>query len=317
MISQIYTLIGEAFENGNYIQVVKLVDKALEIPEFGFNMNLLYKYGYSLLMVRRKKDGVRILKVILENDTNPHVLEKTREILKSWKKNQAIKLPIELYLSKGHKLQEGLAVYVRPDAKIESEIPLSEGSVSYLYLIWKIENDKIYAFPLKKYTSHGHILKAYKYFRKVDLAAVPKLVSFDVDSIMCVSMKLDTNDYVDTIKDLYERYCIFGTISCNSKNYFVQEKEKSLSINIGDIVAIYDPATRSKLYYSIIDIDTEQSIYRAFRIGHLNGELCLKGEYIEEIPFSTYIMEKTIISFENQTHLKEAISKWIDANRRR
>lgn len=212
MIRQLYTLIGKAYENKNYKGVIELVDKALEIPEFGFNMNLIYKYGYSLLKAHRISEGMQILKFIVSDETDPLMLEKTISTIRLWKKR---------------------------------------------------------------------------------------------------------SDYVSTINDLYQRYCIFGAINDIPKNHFVEVQEKLLKISVGDVIAVYDSISRMRCYYYILDIDKENSVYRVNRIGHMNGELYIKDKNVEEIPFAAYIMEKTIISLENQRRLNEAMSSAFDNSKKR
>lgn len=308
MISEIYTAIGQAFDNRNYKQVIKLVREALTNPKFGFNMNLLYKYAYSLIMTYKVKEAIRVLKVIAKNDTKVEMLYKIEFILGKLEKKQVIKLYIKDYLKKGNKLEAGLVVYLKKQEDIQSKYPNFENNIRYPFMIWKVEGDKIYAFPIRKYMNHGFYISSNKYLTEANLACNPNLVIFEADAISKVDMQIDRIDFNNIIKDLYERLCVLGTINNSPKNHFVAELEKSLSVSVGDIVTIYNISNHVRTYYYIIEKDNESSTYKAIAISHLNGEIFIKNEDIIEIPFSAYIMEKVVVSEENKEKIKEAVS---------
>lgn len=315
MIEELYTRIGQAFESENYYKVIKLVNKALKISEFGFNMQLLYKYGYSLIMSQKIKEGTEVLNFIALHDNNPHMLSQISRALTDLKRLTEVALPIEEYLSRGNELKAGLVVYLDSAESIENESPDSRNYINFQFMIWKLEGNRAYAFPIRRYEKYGYILKKSNYFKREDLTVRPDLLSFDINSITRIDFALNDFDYNLTIKDLYERQCVFGTINDAPKNHFIRELEQKIAINIGDIIALYNISNKYRSYYYVVDIDTENGVYKAVAISHSNGEIVLKSDIIEEIPFKSYIMEVVNVSNENKNSLNEAVQKIAESKR--
>lgn len=303
MMSNIYNRVGQAFDAEDYNKVIELIEEALKISDFGFNMPLLYKYGYSLLKLNRIEEGLAIFKIIVKNDTKKNAVATIKLILNKWENKKEIKLPEHKYLKDRYPLEPGVAVYLKSDCEVTSENPNHQNMPYYNYLIWKIEGNTVYAFALEKRGNFGYGLEPIKYFKPLVLTANPSLVTFDLSSISKTDIKLDPLDYNWIIQDLYERYCILGTIHNLPKNLFVQEIEKKSSFSVGDIIAMYDINSRVRRYYYIIDINQDQ--YKGVAITHSNGEISLRSEEIVEIPSESYIMEKLEVSPENQTKLQE------------
>lgn len=300
-----YTAVGEAFDNKNYKLVIKLVREALEDPKFGFNMNLLYKYAYSLIMSYKLKEGLRVLNIIANNDTKAEMLSRVDFILSKIENRQIIKLYIKEYLKKGYELQPGLVVYLKSSEEIQNGDSNPSNNIKYPFMIWKVEGDTIYAFPIRRYINHGFYLSAYKYFKETNFTAYPKLAIFDRNNILKVDIQIDKFDYKCIIKDLYERTCVFGTINDYPKNNFVNECEQALAVTAEDIITLYDISNHTCKYYYIISVDEESRVYKGVAISHFNGNIYIKDEEIINIPMSMYIIEKIAISEDNRRKLKE------------
>lgn len=301
MIEKLYREISEAFQNKKYYRVINLIEVALKIPNFGFNMSLLYKYGYSLMKTCNYEEGIKIYQIISAHDTNEKVKAFVKEVIEKYNKNQSLKLPITDYLAKGYKLESGVVVYLKEnnEAGFNNIFP---------YMIWKIESNKIYAFPIKFYRNHGYILSKKRYFKTRHETVIPELVSFSISDILSIDGKLEAFDYNNTLRDLYQRYCIFGTITNTPKNSFVTEMENKISISVGDIISLYDVNDHTYHYYYILEVNQEESQYKGIMINHIDGEIGIKNGNTIEIPFSSYIVDKLFISPENNKKLELAVS---------
>ncbi len=315
MISEIYTKIGEAYEKKKYYKVIVLVEGALKVPKFGVDRNIMYQYANSLIKTHRVEDGIKVLRILKGLDKHPKMTETVDKILKRYDEQQKIQLPLEEFLAEGYKLEEGLAVFLKPDCKFLYE---EDNHIKYLsspFMIWKIVDGCIFAFPIEDREIHGHILFADLYFKNTNQTVYPSLVSFRVEDISHIDRKLGELDYTSVIKDLYERYCVLNTIQNNPKNYFVTEIEKNFLISVGDIISIYDCADRVRRYYYIIAVDESEGPYKGVAITHRNGEIYLKNTDIIEIPTSSYIMGKLNISEENRQRLEKDTADLIGPKR--
>lgn len=311
-----YTAVGEAFDNKNYKLVIKLVRDALEEPKFGFNMNLLYKYAYSLIMSYKLKEGLRILNIIAKNDTKVDMLSKIYYILSKIENKYIIKLYIKEYLKKGYEIQPGLVVYLKSPEEVLNGDPNSINNIKYPFMIWKIEGDTIYAFPMRKHKNHGFYLSSSKYLKDENLTAHPNLAIFNRSNILKVDMQIDRIDYNHIVRDLYERACVLSAIDNKPKNYFVREYEKSLAVSAEDIISLYDINSNGCKYYYIIRVDNETKTYKGVAISHLNGNIFVKDEEVIDIPESTYILGKVFVSETNRKRLKEETRKLEEAARK-
>lgn len=313
----VYTEVGEAFDNKNYKLVIKLVRDALEVSNFGFNMNLLYKYAYSLIMSYKLKEGLRVFNIIAKNDIKAEMLSTVAFILGKIENKQVIKLYIKDYLKRGYELQPGLVVYLKSSEGIQNGDSNPRNNIRYPFMIWKVEEDKIYAFPIREYINHGFYLSAYKYLKEREFTVHPKLAIFNRDNIFKVDIQIDKSDYNHILRDLYKRSCVFGTINNYTKNYFVSELEKNLAISVEDVIVLYDISNHTCKYYYVVSIDEKAKIYKAVAISHLNGNIYIKDNEIIEIPMSIYIVEKVSISEDNRKRLKAEAVDLEEINRKR
>ncbi len=315
MLKEIHEKIGEAYKNNNYFKVILLVEGALKNPKFGIDRNIMFQYASSLLRNHRVEDGIKVLRILKGLDKHPNMLKTVDKILERYDEQQKLKLPLEEYLAEGYKLEEGLTVFLKPDCKFLYEEDNHIKFLSRPFVIWKIVDDCIYAFPIEDRTTHGHILHAGRYFKNQDESVYPSLVSFRIEDISSIDRKLEPLDYTSVIKDLYERYCVLGSIENIPKSYFVTELEKNLQISVGDIITIYNSVDRVRRYYYIITVDETEGLYKGVAITHRNGEIYLKNTDIVEIPASAYIMGKLNVSEENRQKLEEATADLIGPKR--
>lgn len=314
MIKELYTQIKNKYNNREYVEVVKLVNQALCIPDFGFDRTIMYIYAYSLLMMQKEKEAMRVFEIIQKFDPNSNMLEMVSSTIQEWKRQQEIKMNAKEFYEGGNQLEEGLVVYIKGLSGFQSNVPPTKIAMKFPYLIWKIEGSRVFAFPLPPYKNHGYQISGFKYFKEIDRAAKPNLVSFDKKSISYISLKLDKKDYYQVLKDLYERFCIFGSLDSSPKNDFVLEMRKNLSIQAEDVICLFDASTREKKYYYLTHTDYEREVYLGAEITHVNGEIGLKSGVITEIPFSSFILEKANISLDNKKRLANALSTFGEDN---
>lgn len=301
MIKYLNKAIKEASDKEEFYKVIDLANEALSIPNFGFTMETISRLGYSLIRVGKIAEGINLLQIIINKDTNDKFKEYTSNILKVAERLQQVQLPLKKYLEQGNILQEGVVIYLKDGREIAKDSASSSYLNSYMpYMVWKIEDNKVYGFPVKKYDNHGMCLRGHNYLIFQNCSVKPELVSFKLSDISKVYFEINKYDYQRVIRDLYERFCVFGSISNVSKNHFVTEMEQTLNIEIGNLIVLYNPQDRVRHYYYVMDIDTENGIYKCIQVTHRKGNITIKDEQVKEIPMSAYIMEKIPTTLENR-----------------
>lgn len=287
MIREIYKDINKAFKNNNYYQVINLINYALKMSKLGLDQEILFKYGYSLLKVGNIEEGINVLRIIT-NLTKFSIVE--QYIINNYEKKQNVNLALDEYL-KQYELEAGLVVNVS----------------SKPFLIWKVSNNRVYAFKIEN-NKHGIRISGSKYFIDGDLAFSPNLVKFDIKDIDSINFKLDDFDYKRVINDLLERNCIFGNIAHVPKNIFIREMERKLDIKEGDIITVFDVVSHHNRFYYIISIDENARMYKTVAITHEQGYIKLKNNEIIDISFDTFISGKNVVALDYKKRLAEEVA---------
>lgn len=306
MSLELYKEIEEAYNQKRYYRVTNLVKKILKTSNEEIDEKIFFMYGYALLMINEQERGISIFKILSQLGTS-EISQKAKAIVVSWEEQKKFQLPLKEYLEQGYELKEGVIVYLNSLEGVISEAPARTG-IDLPYMIWKIENNIVYAFPIRIYRKHGHYIQGRKYFKSNNQAVEATLVSFAISNISAIDIILDSTDCKSVIGDLYKRCCVLSSVNNTPKNHFVSELEKKILIEENDIISIFDVNDRHPHYYYVIKINKEDSIYYGVEITHINGEITLKNKNVVEIPKSSYILEKLTVSPLNIARINEIIS---------
>lgn len=301
-IKELYQLMLKEFRNENNEKFIELFEYYTIFSNNALDKELMYKYAIALLKTNQEKEAMDILDVIFkisENSNIPSISDKKlyrigmklydRGLYKESKKvflkylelnkdadakyvNSAKgflyeieryenglfnKIEVSNYLKdENNHIEEGMVVFIKPAANInffDNNRP---------FLIWKIEGNKVYAFPI---TTNTDVSNPF-YFEKED---EPKylyinIVEFLIDDISTIYRIIAKEYLLPILKNQYYRYC-----SDALKNDFVKEMEKSFNIEIFDIIKIKD--NDSFKYFLITNIDEEKEQYVVHEVINDNG----------------------------------------------
>lgn len=140
------------------------------------------------------------------------------------------------------------------------------------YMIWKIEGNDIYAFPITtRLDKYRHIISKENYpTRQADRCLKDTLVHLHEHDITTVIDKITTDDYEKSINSMYSSicHCQKGHWSINAE-YFMNSILQSREVNVGTIIMYHNPNQNIPHYYYIFAIDYYQQTYTAFEVdGH-------------------------------------------------
>ena len=177
------------------------------------------------------------------------------------------------FMNCGHKLEPGHIIYVsklRLDYKenLANDDPKRNERP---YMIWKIEGDLLYAFPVTtqsnkyQYTFYSQTYAG----QHPDRTLKDRLAVIRKCDITVVDDKINEKDFKEAILFMY-RSTFF---SCKGEyplsiKYFMDESLRNMRANIGDVIIVNDFYTHKKIFYFVSDIDELREKYKVFEIDY-------------------------------------------------
>ena len=160
------------------------------------------------------------------------------------------------------------------------------------YMIWKIDGDKIYCFPIA-----STINKEYEYIlysKNYPNIGFDRIVK---DNLVCISCKdvtkvidkINDNDYETVIQNIYKSICCSNERKKRNQ-LFINSILKGFNIDTYDILSIYDVILKKRRLYFIIDKDIKNKKYKTIEIKYNNGEFEIINYNINTIPFEEPVL---------------------------
>lgn len=169
-----------------------------------------------------------------------------------YKYNSFIETDYSSFKENGCKLQKGHIVYLKnsPNRVIYGDYKSDKRP----YLIWKIEKENVYMFPLTtKCKEKSYVIYKKKYPNNdEDVTLISNMCQTTTDNILSVYSKLSNNDFEKIIKTMFNSIYFGYRSKINENkdfiNYYVGEPQ------IGNIVEYISVDNKEKKYYFIIEI---------------------------------------------------------------
>ena len=183
-------------------------------------------------------------------------------IYNNYKYNSFIKTEYKSFIENGNKLQKGHIVYLKNSP---SRIHYGDYKCAIRpYLIWNIQDETIYLFPLTtQCNKKTFIISKKKYPNNTqDMAVVNNTCKTTKDNILAIYSKLFNEDFNNILKNIFNSYR-YGYRS------IIKENEEFIKYYSGepetfDIIEYINPSTREKLYYFIVEIN--DTVYKGIEI---------------------------------------------------
>ena len=182
---------------------------------------------------------------------------KARHYLKEisrYKKGLFNKTDINNFLLE-NKIEPGQLVYVKTSTKFEKEFDINK--YGRPYLVWKIDGEYIYTFPVTASINSSQTFYIDGHPRQI-YDDIIKLKISEIDSVYRI---IDKNTLKKILKSQYYRFC-----HIKEKNIYVKEYEKSFDIKMYDIIKIKDKILNCYKYCLITNIDLLNEEYKAIEV---------------------------------------------------
>lgn len=196
----------------------------------------------------------------------------------------------------GQKLEPGHIIYTEKLLDIYKENVSNTDSKkeNRPYMIWKVIDDKIYAFPVssKADNQSTYILYHQKYPNYTyDREIKSNLVCIEEKDVERLMDKVTDEDYNTIIHNLYHLISLMHDIPKQSTKFFMDTMTKELGIKKHDVISINDFNSKSKKLYFIIDIDNKKKKYKVVEIKFKDKETTeLVDGQLKNINMSTPIL---------------------------
>ena len=237
------------------------------------------------LLEGKTEEAQEILEICLTNNPREKDIERIKKyekIIKNHiKKGAFIEIEYNCFKENGNKLEEGHIVFLKnnPESNIEIKQDIKLNNIPYM--IWKIENNKIYMFPVSsKEKRNQYKLFKQKYPNSIGDRIVKDNVYYtEEDNILSVQDKVLEEDFKLIIKNM-----------CQSI-YFQREEDKKAnkefidtilnSVEQNDVIEFVDSKTGKKTFCLVLGIEKDgyEVIEINFKFNIIIGE---KIEFYEK-----------------------------------
>ena len=174
-----------------------------------------------------------------------------------------IEINYQTFKEKGFNLKPRHVVYAsKVESMDSSSVPASYKQSKIPYLIWKIEGNRYYAFPVtnKKKTIYAHMLKASDYPNfNFDRTIKDQLVCIDENNIKQVIDEIKEDDFYSLLDFMYRnKYFLYLKGLIGNDDLYLNMKMQEYNIQKNDVLVIYDKDERKNIYYYIYEEDNEK-----------------------------------------------------------
>ena len=243
-----------------YMEAKKIVDNS------NFNGNQLFKIGITFYTIGQYRLAKKTIEEATIEGFSKHYDELYKKIHNTIeihnKTNQYVSMNYE-YFRLNNELSEGDIIYVSDVDEQYKEI--DSYALKRTYMIWKIEGETVYAFPVTNKVPKD--IRCYKLFRQnylnfdSDRTVKSYIVEINKKYIQKVQERLTREDYLNVLSNIYSGIIVLGDEEKKQMMQpFVDETYNSFNIEINNVVVAYNKEEKKAKNYLVVDMD-EESLY--------------------------------------------------------
>lgn len=239
--------------------------KPIEAEEIYFKHNI--NDNLLLIKIYLQQGKINEAYRIINENTNlseNNKYKKYKKLIENhYKYSSYIETEYNSFIKNGNSLEPGHIVFLN---NLSSNINISEDDkkLSRPYIIWKIEDNQVYIFPVStKCDKKSYILYKQKYLNSSsDRVVKNNLCQTTIDNILSVKDKVLDEDYKIILESLSQSMYFKNKQSLSNDKKFIDEYLDKP--NKYDIIVFADKNTKKRLYYFIVDINNKE--YKAIEI---------------------------------------------------
>ena len=196
---------------------------------------------------------------------NKNTLYLKRMIYNHKNYNAYIETTYESFIENGNELEEGHIIYLKHKPTDSEEIDTDEKAANRPYMIWKIDKNKLYLFPVTTTRKPGlYILYYQKYPNSIgDRTIKDHSCTTTIDNVLSICDKVLPEDLRIILQDIYNRLYLRkdNKDRINNEEFM---KQYHTNIDINSIILIVNQETHITKYYFVID--KKETYYRIIEV---------------------------------------------------
>lgn len=272
------------------------------------------------------KEAEELFNVFLYRSDDEKSRETARQYLKKIAKYNSdkdvfVETSYAHFKSLGQSLTPGHVIYVdRLREKYEENV-LNDDPLKLKrpYMIWKIVDETIYAFPVasvKKSGNDNYLLYHQNYSCcNFDRKLKDRLVCLEKKDVKSIIDKLNPRDYKIIIENMYYSTCFCKEPLKKEIKIFMETFARTIRAEQYDIMRLYDYNSQSAKFFFILDFDSKNEIYKVIEVNKLDRESFeLKNSEILEMKKGTPILNVYNSTPKQQKDLFEQLSNVYNKN---
>lgn len=161
------------------------------------------------------------------------------------------------------------------------------------YMVWRVEGNKIYAFPISTQVKRvkDDILRKEDYpVRNFDRVALTGMVCLRENDVLTVIDKVNENDYQEIINALYRSICCMKDVPKVATQYFVKKMTEELVVLENDVIVVRDIDKKIQKYYFVIEKVKNINKYKVIELEHGYKGFKVKNMKLNEISMRTPVL---------------------------
>lgn len=245
------------------IRCNKIMEAKKIIDNTKFNGNQLLKIGVTFYTVGQYKLSKKTLEEARMEKFSKHYKELYEKLYNNIEEHNKTGNYLSMnyeYFKQNHDLSEGDIIYVSDvDDNYKS---IDSYALKRTYMIWKIEQDKIYAFPVTNKIPKD--VRCYKLFRQnylnfdSDRTVKSNLVIINKKYVQKVQERLTREDYLNVLSNIYSGLIVLGDKEKQEQmKKFIDEMYNSLIIEKNNIIVAFNREEKKAKNYLVVDIDED------------------------------------------------------------
>ena len=232
----------------------------------------------NLIKIKLLEGNIKEAQAIINSRLKVETEESTLRMLRSYE--QLIKNHLEKgayieidynYFKKNNTLEPGHIVFLKnmPESDYRNE---DEKALKRPYMIWKIEKDILYIFPVSTQDRE----KSYKlYIQKYPNSKCDRTVKYTLfqtteDNVVTVQDKVLEEDFKIILTNLYQASCFADKISKRQNQYFMQEYIGEID-KYDVIKEVVHGSVSGNSFHLVLDIEDDH--YRTIQVDYKNKKV--------------------------------------------